>query len=62
VNAYPAVAQGATEEWSTTPGSNQFLAANMVGPAGSNQPVSVRSPFLGVLHIIALEGVYPSRP
>ena len=62
VNAYPAVAQGGTEEWSTTPGNNQFMAAGMVGSTGGGVPVSTRSPYLGILHIIALQGVFPSRP
>jgi microcystin-dependent protein len=62
VNAYPAVAQGGTEEWSTTPGNNQFMSAGMVGSTGGGVPVSTRSPYLGILHIIALQGVFPSRP
>ncbi len=32
-----------------------------VGNAGSNQSFSVRNPFLGVYHCIALQGVFPSR-
>ena len=62
VNSYPAVGPGAPETWSTAPGSNQFMAPGMVGNTGSGQPVSTRSPFLGLTHIIALFGVYPSRP
>ena len=62
VNAYPAVASNATEEWSTTPGNNQFMAAGMVGSTGSGVPVSTRSPYLGILHVIALWGTFPSRP
>lgn len=32
-----------------------------VGPAGSNQPVPVSSPYQAVTHVIALEGIFPSR-
>lgn len=31
-------------------------------PAGGNQPVQVRNPYLGCNFIIATEGIYPSRP
>jgi microcystin-dependent protein len=30
-------------------------------PAGGNAPVSTRSPYLGITHVIALEGIFPSR-
>jgi microcystin-dependent protein len=30
--------------------------------AGSNQPVGIMSPYLGMNYCIALEGIYPSRP
>jgi microcystin-dependent protein len=32
-----------------------------VGVAGGNQPFGIRNPYLGILHIIALEGIFPSR-
>lgn len=31
-------------------------------PAGGDQPVQVRNPYLGCNFIIATEGIYPSRP
>lgn len=31
-------------------------------PAGGNQPVQVRNPYVGCNFIIATEGIYPSRP
>jgi len=37
-------------------------AATTVGNAGGSQPVSLRSPFLGMTWCIAIEGIYPSRP
>ncbi len=33
-----------------------------VQPAGGSQPVPIRNPFLGTNFIIALEGIFPSRP
>ncbi len=33
-----------------------------VGNAGGNQPFSIRNPYLGTNFIIALSGVFPSRP
>jgi microcystin-dependent protein len=30
-------------------------------PAGNNAPVSTRSPYLGITHVIATEGIFPSR-
>lgn len=33
-----------------------------VGAAGGSQPVPIRNPYLGTNFIIALEGIYPSRP
>jgi microcystin-dependent protein len=32
-----------------------------VGVAGGNQPFGIRNPYLGILHIIALQGIFPSR-
>jgi len=31
------------------------------GLAGGNAPVPTRSPYLGITHVIALEGIFPSR-
>ena len=33
-----------------------------VSPAGGGQPVPIRNPYLGTNFIIALEGIFPSRP
>lgn len=32
-----------------------------VSPAGGNQPVPINSPYQAVTHVIALEGIFPSR-
>lgn len=37
-------------------------ATTTVGPAGSNIPFSVRSPYLGMTTCIAIQGIFPSRP
>lgn len=29
--------------------------------AGGSQPVGIRNPYLGITHVIAFEGIYPSR-
>lgn len=36
-------------------------ATTTVAPAGNGHPVATRSPGLGLMHCIAIEGVYPSR-
>lgn len=33
-----------------------------IGPAGNNLPVPLRNPYLGTNFIIAVEGIFPSRP
>ena len=51
----------------TTPASPVALGGlNVAGtvtnaPAGSNAPVSTRSPYLGITHVIAMQGIFPSR-
>jgi microcystin-dependent protein len=37
-------------------------AAGVTGTAGSNSPVSILQPFLGLNYIIATEGIFPTRP
>lgn len=37
------------------------VSAGMTGPAGNEQPVENRSPFLVLNYVIALEGIFPSR-
>lgn len=49
---------------STTPGALTSTAAGTVtvGLAGNSQPVPLRNPYIGINFIIALEGIFPSRP
>jgi microcystin-dependent protein len=51
VNSY---ASGAPE-----PGT--ALATGVIGLAGGSQPFSIMQPSLGMLHCIAIQGIYPSR-
>ena len=44
------------------PGSNVTLDASAVGTTGGGQPHSIMQPYLAVNYIIALEGIFPSRP
>jgi microcystin-dependent protein len=30
-------------------------------PAGGSQPLGIRNPYLGITHVIALQGIFPSR-
>lgn len=42
--------------------ANAQMAPTAIGPTGGNQPFSVVQPYLCVNFIIALQGIYPSRP
>jgi len=53
----------------TSPAYYASPTANLAGmnpgalaPAGGSQPHNNRSPYLGVMFVIAIEGIYPSRP
>jgi microcystin-dependent protein len=53
----------------TPPAYYANSTANLVGmnpsvlaPAGGSQPHNNRSPYLGVMFVIAIQGIYPSRP
>ncbi|MDR3539659.1 MAG: tail fiber protein [Desulfosporosinus sp.] len=42
---------------------NTSLAPNSVGSSsGGSQPISIQQPYLGLHYIIALQGIFPSRP
>jgi microcystin-dependent protein len=69
VNGYPATGNGTTSDnvpfqlgAFTSVKSGQMLPGMVtVGPAGSNFPVGITNPYLGLNYIIATEGIYPSR-
>jgi microcystin-dependent protein len=46
----------------TTSGANTTVSAAAVGQSGGNQPFSIIQPSLALNYIIAIEGIYPSRP
>jgi microcystin-dependent protein len=69
----PVSAAGRAGELYTTTASNTTLApANVqlsgpspaitIGQTGNNQPVALRNPYLGLTMIIAMQGIFPSRP
>ena len=68
-NAFPAIANLIPERgedpigvkaYSST--ANSTMASTMVGNAGGGQPFNNMPPYLAVNYIIALQGIYPSRP
>lgn len=68
-NAYPATGNGVTSDGvqfqmgAFTGSKAGIMNTSMiqVGPSGSNSPISVTNPYLGLNYIIAVEGIYPSR-
>jgi microcystin-dependent protein len=52
---------GRTSIYADQPGTTT-LAANAVTPAGGSQPHANMQPFLGLNWIIAVNGIWPSRP
>lgn len=45
----------------TYDGTNWIAKDVLVGPTGGGQPISIRSPYLGISYCIALQGIFPSR-
>lgn len=60
-NNLPANTKALDKEYSSLTG-NTAMKSSMVSPTGGNQPHENRSPFLTMKCIIALQGIYPSRP
>lgn len=59
-NAYLAKAATGAPQYNSVK-SSETLKTDAIGNTGGGQPFSIRSPFLGVHFIIALQGVFPSR-
>lgn len=57
-----ATGKGGTSVYSADQTSPTTMAPTMVQNAGGSQPTPVLSPYTCILFIIALEGIYPSRP
>jgi microcystin-dependent protein len=47
--------------FNTTANPPATLAPTSVGLTGSNLPLSIQNPYLGINYIIAINGIYPSR-
>jgi microcystin-dependent protein len=47
--------------YNTTATANNTLNAGSVNLTGSNVPLSVQDPYLGINYIIAVQGIFPSR-
>lgn len=68
-NHYPALGNGVTSDGVQIQLGAYAAAASgpmntgmiTVAPTGSNSPVTVTNPYLGLNYIIATEGIYPSR-
>jgi len=68
-NAIIANNQVTIERGNTVPGSafnagpgNATMSPQAIQPAGGNQPHENRQPYVAMNYIIALEGIFPSRP
>lgn len=59
-DAVPAKSTGGNTYATST--ANTTLATGGTGAAGSNQPVAVVDPCLGLRYCIVIEGVFPSSP
>ena len=61
VPAVPTDTPATTAQVYSTAMPDTLFAADTVGDTGSGDPVSVRSPYLAINYIIALQGQFPSR-
>lgn len=59
----PGSVLSAAQVYGPAPGSVPLGGLNVtVGPAGNNQPVSIRDPYLAIRYCIVSSGIYPPRP
>jgi microcystin-dependent protein len=58
-NAIPA--RDPREDQYATGGAVTPMRADMVSNTGSGQPFTNRPPYIGIYHVIALQGIFPSR-
>jgi len=56
------LASGASAQVYRAPTAMVDMADTALAPAGGGQPHNNRQPYLGVYHVIALQGVFPPRP
>ena len=60
-NAVYATGNDALYNFSTDASLHEYPATLNTGVAGSGQPFSLRTPYLGMNHIICMQGIFPSR-
>ena len=60
--AYPARAEEPMQPYAGSAGAVMAAGGVQIGNAGSNQPVNNMPPFLVLRFVIALAGIFPSRP
>ncbi|MCM5680006.1 tail fiber protein [Schlegelella sp. S2-27] len=53
---------GSANIWSTQLNGPVEMAGVQSGVAGGGQPVGMRNPYIGINFVIAMEGIFPSRP
>lgn len=58
VNNFPAVLD---REDTYHTGKDAVMGSDPIGSTGGGQSFSIKNPFLGVYHVIALQGTFPSR-
>ena len=63
---FPTANTAAYTTYSTAAGANEFMATDAVvttvAPAGGGQPINNMMPYTCINFIIAIQGIYPSRP
>lgn len=52
---------GASLGYNTSPTGGATLAPGAVNLTGSNLPLTIQDPYLGINYIIAVQGIFPSR-
>lgn len=60
--AYPARPEEPLQPYAGSYGGTMAPDGVQVNPAGGGQPLSIMPPYLTLRFVIALEGIYPSRP
>ncbi|MEN8192784.1 MAG: microcystin-dependent protein, partial [Bacteroidota bacterium] len=61
-DALPARNAGSTPQYGTVANTELNASSAAIGNIGGNLPVNNMQPFMAVNYIIALQGIFPSRP
>jgi microcystin-dependent protein len=62
LGASPPAGPPSASIWSTALTTPVPLNVQQCGTTGGSQPLGLRNPYLGVNFVVALEGIFPSRP